>query len=239
MVKIKNKKRLKWALEQYEKGKQTQKELALFLQITPWRFRQLHAASTKTGNVPDLGKNLGRPKGTPSEQYRQIIIQTYEKYRSNALYLEKIIYAEKNIRIPHNLIHKMLLEEGLAKEEPNKKKRRKAWIRYEREHSLSAVHLDWHDTTGELKVCVVEDDASRKILAGGEFENATTENTILLLKRVIEKYGYIRVVRESITDHGCQFYANKRDKEGEAVHAYEEFLAQQGIKQILCRYKHP
>ena len=239
MVKIKNKKRLKWALEQYKDAKTTQKELATFLQITPRRFRQLHTAFTKTGNIPDLGKNLGRPEKSYPEEHRQIILEIYEKYRSNALYLEKIIYAEKDIRIPHNWIHMILLEEGLAQEEPNKQKRRKPWIRYERKHSLSAVHLDWHEPSGGPKVCVVEDDASRKILVGGEFEHATEENTILLMKQVIQKYGYIRVVRESITDHGTQFYANKRDSEGVAQHGYELFLAEQGIRQILCRYKHP
>jgi putative transposase len=239
MVKIKNKKRLKWALEHYKNEKGTQQEVAGFLQITPRRFRQLHTAYIKTGILPDLGKNLGRPKQPILPEHKAIILEKHAKYQSNALYLEKVIYAENQIRIPHNTIHKMLLEQGLAQEEPAKKKRRKKWIRYEREHSLSAVHLDWHEPSGGPKVCVVEDDASRKILAGGEFEHATVENTILLMKHVIEKYGHIRVVRESITDHGCQFYANKRDKEGEADHAYEQFLAEQGIRQILCRYKHP
>jgi len=35
------------------------------------------------------------------------------------------------IHIPHNRIHKYLLEEGLAKEEPRKKRRRKPYMRYE------------------------------------------------------------------------------------------------------------
>lgn len=239
MVKIKNKKRLKWALEQYKKDESRQQELAKYLHITTRRFRQINSAYAQTGNVPVLGQNLGRPKQSPHPGYKVIVLEKYAKYKSNALYLEKIIYAENKIRIPHNMIHKMLLEEGLAQEEPAKKKRRKAWIRYEREHSLSAVHLDWHEPFGGPKVCVIEDDASRKILAGGEFECATVENTILLFKAVIEKYGYIRIVRESITDHGTQFYANKRDKHGEAAHAYEQFLAEHGIKQILCRIKHP
>ena len=142
MVKIKNKKKLKWVLEQYKNGKTTQKELASFLEVTPRRFRQLHAAFTKTGDIPDLEKNLGRPEKYYSEEHKKIILEIYEKYRSNALYLEKIIYAERHIRIPHNWIHMILLEEGLAQEEPNKQKRRKPWIRYERKHSLSAVHLD-------------------------------------------------------------------------------------------------
>ena len=150
-----------------------------------------------------------------------------------------MIYAENKIRIPHNSIHKVLLEEGLAKKEPNKSKRKKPWIRYERKHSLSAGHLDWHEPTGGPKVCVVLDDASRKILSEGEFEHASEENSRKLVQEVLDKYGYIKILKEAITDHGSQFYANKRDKKGYANHGFEQFLKKKGIKHILCRYKHP
>ncbi len=60
-------------------------------------------------------------------------------------------------------------------------------------------------------------------MAGGEFDNATEENSINLLKRVIEKYGKIRMLREVLTDRGSQFYANKRDKEGNAENGFELF----------------
>jgi len=82
----------------------------------------------------------------------------------------------RKINFSHNKIHKVLLEHGLANENKEKKKRRKAWIRYERKHSLTAMHLDWHTSKVNGKeVCVVQDDSSRCILAGGEFEAATTE----------------------------------------------------------------
>ena len=42
--------------------------------------------------------------------------------------LEKVIEQVYGIHIPHNRIHKCLLEEGLAKEEPRKKRRRKPYI---------------------------------------------------------------------------------------------------------------
>lgn len=239
MVKIKNKKRLKWALKQYEKGKSEQKHLAEILGVTPRRFRQLYALYKADGELPVVGKDIGRPKKQIPQEYEGIILEKYERYYLNALYLEKVIYAENNIRIPHNTIHKVLRKHSLAKEEPNKQKRRKPWIRYERDYSLSAGHLDWHEPSGGPKVCVVLDDASRKILSGGEFEQATEENSRRLVQEVLDKYGHIRLLREAITDHGSQFYANKRDKEGEANHGFEQFLKEKGIKHILCRYKHP
>jgi len=74
-----------------------------------------------------------------------------------------------------------------------RKKRRKPWIRYERKHSLTAVHLDWHTSRFNGKeVCVVLDDSSRFILAGSEFQAATYENSIDLVRKTIDDFGEIR-----------------------------------------------
>ncbi len=109
-------------------------------------------------------------------------IEVQKEQKLGARRLEKIIKFKHGKHIPHNRIHQVLLKNGLAEENKNKKKRRKAWIRYERKHSLTAVHLDWH--TGKVvkkEVCVVEDDSSRYILAGGEFNAATAETSISLV----------------------------------------------------------
>lgn len=82
------------------------------------------------------------------------------------------------------------------------------------------------------------DDASRMILAAGEFDNATAENSIKLLDEAYNKYLHI-AIKEVITDHGSQFYANKRNEKGEAKHSFEEYCKQRGIRQILCKYNHP
>jgi putative transposase len=124
----------------------------------------------------------------------------------------------------------------MAKKELKKSRRRKSWVRYERNHSLSAVHMDWlYDEQRGKNVIAVIDDASRMILAYGEFDHATVENSILVLKKAL-KYGKIR---EVITDRGSQFTANKIDKKGEHKSKFAEFCKSQEIKQILCRVKHP
>ncbi len=72
-----------------------------------------------------------------------------------------------------------MLEFGFAKQQESKQKRRKPWIRYEKEHSLSAVHIDWHESKINGKqLCTILYDASRKVLAAGEFDNATEEEII-------------------------------------------------------------
>ncbi|VVB92353.1 Uncharacterised protein [uncultured archaeon] len=70
-------------------------------------------------------------------------------------------------------------------------------------------------------MCTILDDASRKVLAAEEFDNATEENSLKVLTDAIEKYSYWYPIRSVISDHGTQFYANKRDKNGKADHAID------------------
>ena len=60
---------------------------------------------------------------------------------------------------------------------------------------------------------MVLDDSSRRILAGGEFDAETTENSIELLQEALDRFGWLTSIREVMTDHGTQFYANKREKD--------------------------
>ena len=102
--------------------------------------------------------------------------------------------------------------------------------------------MDWHTSRAVpgKQVCVVLDDASRKILAGGEFSNATADNSVLLLKEALEtnRRLYNLSIRECISDHGTQFYADERDQQGKGDHLFEAFLMKEGVKQILCGVNH-
>lgn len=189
---------------------------------------------------PLAPRKFGRPKTYLSEADKSLILEIHKEQNSGARRLEKIIEHKCGRHIPHNAIHQVLLESGLAEKDKKKQRRRKPYIRYERDHSLSAVHLDWHtsDINGK-EVCVVLDDSSRFILAGGEFAAATGETSINLVKKVLEDYGEVRKIREVITDHGSQFFANKKDKNDESESAFTAFLAENEITHILAGVKHP
>ncbi|HMB46274.1 MAG TPA: IS481 family transposase, partial [Candidatus Methanoperedens sp.] len=60
-----------------------------------------------------------------------------------------------------------------------------------------------------------------------------------VLNEAIERNSHLYPIMSIISDHGSQFYANKRDKNGYADHAFEIFLKDKGIKQILCGVNHP
>jgi transposase InsO family protein len=239
MVKIKKKGALKWCLEKHAAGKVTVKWAANNLKITPRRFKQLYAKYKTTNTTPTIGQNLGRPKKQIRQETIDTIKQAYEKDRLSAQYLQKIIYARQKITISRRTIHEVLLNLGYAHHQPSKQKRRAPWIRYEHKHSLSLVHTDWHHSKNGKYLCTMLDDASRNVLAAGEFDNETTKNALIVLKKAQKECRKWYSIKAVLTDHGPQFYANKRDSKGFAVHEFEQYLKRHNIKHVLCRVNHP
>ena len=91
------------------------------------------------------------------------------------------------------------------------------------------MHTDWHHCASGKYLCTILDDSSRKVLAAGEFDHETTYNALLVLKKAcwkcsIQWYSILAV----LTDHGSQFYANRRDVENNTAHVYESFFASEG-----------
>jgi putative transposase len=62
-----------------------------------------------------------------------------------------------------------------------KNQKKQKLCRYERDHSLSLLHADYMENEG-IHVIAYEDDASRKILSIDEFNNATTDNALEVMK---------------------------------------------------------
>jgi len=198
------------------------------------RIYQVKKIYETTGEMPEIGKKAGRPRKMIEKWEREIVKKAYEKYRVSADTLERLIGRDYKKHISHRRIHYILLELGYAKAKGKKDIRKKKWKFYERRHSLTAVHIDWHYFKGTW-VFAVEDDASRKLLALVECKNPTTVKSIegmeIALKYAL-KYGKIK---QCISDHGAQFVANVIDAEGK----FEKYLKSKGIKQILCKVRHP
>ena len=195
------------------------------------RVNQVWHKYTILGRLPEIGKKVGRPSITLDPEEVELVRKTYQEYRVSATTLERIIERDYGEHIPHNRIHSILVILKLAKKLVKKVIRKKDWIRYERRHSLTAVHIDWHYYRGGLWVFAVIDDASRKLLALIECESPTTEQSIKGMELAL-KHGKIK---QCISDHGSQFTANIIDGNS----TFKAFLDAQGIKQILCKIKHP
>jgi len=195
------------------------------------RVNQVYKQYLLTEQIPEIGKTNGRPARLIENWEIQTVKEAFEKYSVSASVLMKLIERDYCKHINHNRIHRILLSLGMAKKKDKTDIRKKDWIRYERRHSLTAVHIDWYYYAPlELWVFAVVDDASRKLLALVECKSPTTEASIEGMRQAM-KHGKIM---QCISDHGSQFISNIG---GDS--RFNEFLYENVIRQILCRIKHP
>ena len=225
-----NKKKIKWIVREVERREQGVWSIARQQKITPRHARRV-VKKYKNDKDPKL-KKCGRKPRDITEEEKRLVIKTYKEYLESATMIEQIL-DEKGVHINHNRIHKILLEAGFAKPNPKKQKKRK-YKCYERKHSLSLTHTDWAEYKRK-KFILFEDDASRFILAYGEFKHANKENSIKVFKESL-KYG---VYRQLHSDNGSVFRANEQNgkKSGEAD--FEKEVKKFGIKQIFTKVKYP
>jgi len=215
-------------LRKLNEGK-TSYQVRKIASISVRRVYQIKKIYEVTKEIPNIGKKVGRPARMIEEWEISIVKEAYTKYRVSADTLERLIERDYSKHISHNRIHSILLLLGHSNKKNKKDIRKKKWIRYERRHSLTAVHIDWHYYKG-IWVFGVEDDASRKLLALIECKSETTDKSIEGMEIAL-KHGQIK---QCISDHGSQFVSNLG---GDS--RFSAYLLGKGIKQILCRIKHP
>ncbi len=204
------------------------------------RVEQIWQYYEKTKSYMQLKTPGRKPYRQISPYIEQKVTSLREKYRWGATYLAKYLRKKEGIKVSNGFVHDILLKNNMATPNPKKQKRRSPWIRYERTHSLTLVHLDWHfDSTLNKWMCAVLDDASRKILTGGEYDNAYEQYNIDMLDRAYYEYLSLKPIEQAITDHGAQFYANKQNEDNTATTEFQNYCSKMGIKHILCKYKHP
>lgn len=239
MVKLKEGK-IAWALKQEDKKN---KDLALLCNIGIRRFQQLKAQYKRTGIIPVLKWNRRQKTMLTKEQLDLIHCAIKESNLTATVALRLHIEKHHGQRIPYGKLHQYLRQRAITKPDPKKQKQRK-YCRYQRDHSFSLGHMDFHEsrTIPGKQVIVWEDDASRYILAGGEFDHATTEvakHVTLQAKKNAWEH-YCAILRELNTDKGAQFYANKTTlAQQRGIAQFETFLQQEGIKHIPSRRNHP
>jgi transposase InsO family protein len=204
-------------------------------EVTERRVNQVLAYYRQHEALPELGKRLGRPMKNVSSEHTEIILDSYNKYRYSASLLEDIILRDYGVHIPHNTIHKVLLAHGRAERLNKEVVRRRKIVRYERKHSLSLGHMDWHQRPDDgIWVAALEDDASRALLALLETDTPTTEASICMVNNAGKKYGQFKQI---ITDRGSQFTCNQKGFEDSSL--FEQRLKRMGVEHIKCRPKHP
>jgi putative transposase len=225
---------VEWIIREKRKGRRN-KQIAETAGVSMRWVQRLWARYKDSPNIT-YPLPMGRPvKGLAGRLEHSSVLTAKNGRRQGARAMEARIEKETGIHIPHNTIHEILMENGLASEESGKKKRRK-WIRYERLHSNSLWHTDYKQLDDGRWFLCYEDDASRFVTGWGVFKEATAENAIIVLEGAIKRHGRPASI---MTDHGSQFYANEAEARKRGESAYEKKLVELGIKQILAGVRHP
>ena len=178
--------------------------------------------------MPEL-KQRRRPRTFLSEEQKAAINAVFQA----TLLSPRLLYYELRRRgtpVAKNKLYAYLKTQGKVIPNQNKQKQRKR-CRYERKHSGSLVHIDWHRISIKHPCCILyEDDASRKILAGQEFRALSAKKAAAVESHAVAEARKLKVLIHAINaDHDATFTA----------HDYPQFLVQQRIRMIFSRVKNP
>ena len=225
--------KVEWIVKERLKGRKNT-VVASSMGVSTRRVQEILSEYRRTGAIPPLRRPGRKVVVAPSEE-RELISRAYGEQRASACPLERSIHAKYGRRIPHDRIHRVLKEMGLARDEPRKKERRK-WVRYEREFSNSMWHADWTLLDGKGWLIAYLDDASRFIVGWGLFPEATSQRSLEVLEKAISKWGRPASI---LTDRGIQFYAQEAGDRLRGLTVFERYLIEQDIRHVLSRVNHP
>ena len=216
-------------------GDWTTERLARHYDVSSRRIQQLVKEYRQTGKYPCLNPDR-RPKGESlTTVEKEIIDHSWDETRFGA----RLLYHEikrRGYKIPHHKINKYLLRRKRTLPNPNKQKKRKR-CRYERDHSFSLIHGDWHRTSVNHPHAIIWlDDSSRYAFIGAEFPEATADHSIETFQKVIEQSSTFHAfIMDVNTDRGAQFYSNHPNSTSQ----FQEFLNENNIRHIPSKRNNP
>jgi putative transposase len=203
------------------------------------RLNQVLQLSRALGGAPLL-KTTRRPPEPPltTQEIAEIELERQRTHRGATKLYQALL--RRGVHIPKMKIYWYAKEQGWVVPNP-RKQRPRSYVRYERLHSGSLLHGDYHRTSDRHPHCILwEDDASRMILSGGEFPAATTEGAIATLTEALQRArAWNLEVREVNTDRGSQFFANPSSLGERSEHSFGRFLESIGVRHVVSRVNHP
>lgn len=103
------------------------------------------------------------------------------------------------------------------------------------------LHGDYHRTSDRHPYVILwEDDARRKILAGGEFPESTAQHAIETLHKAIQEAASWGLTIEQVnTDRGTEFFVNRREGVRPSENQFQRFLREQGFRHVVSRVNNP
>jgi transposase InsO family protein len=167
-----------------------------------------------------------------------LIVQTWKRHKCGARKLHEILKRD-GFKVSRRKISQVMIRENLQKPFLKRKKPRK-YKRYEWPIPNYMWHTDWHKIKGKMmrgeNILVFIDDCSRKIM-GYIIGAPTTRNSVFALYNAISTNLVTPFILNS--DRGAQFFPNKTDKKGLAMHEFQAVLDELGIIFIPSKVRHP
>lgn len=233
MVKLTEKKR-KWIIQQYKSGRRVT-SIAKVQKISRQYVYDLVAKYKKEGINAYKAKKPGRPKIKINKNFIHLVkdIRQDTDYGSEKIH---IVLKERGSGVSQHIIQRVLDEQKLT--EPCLKRRgKRKYVRYQWPISNYMWHTDWSELNGEWYIAYI-DDRSRRIMASGIFDSATTENALFVLHQAILMNGVSPKIL--LSDKGTQFYNSKKNKKGERPPGvFEQQVKALGIEFWTSKRNHP
>ena len=171
-------------------------------------------------------------------RFYNLVIDEWKTYKCGARKLYAIL-KNKGFGVSLRKISQVLVKEGFQKPFPKRKQPRK-YKRYEWPLPNYMWHTDWHVIKAKKmkgqNIIVYLDDCSRKAMGyciGAE----TTRNSLFALYKAVANNLVAPFILNS--DRGPQFFPNKKDKNGKALHEFQEALKELGIIFVPSKRRHP
>lgn len=200
-----------------------------------WRIKKKFEKDGEFGLKDHAPGRLFEPL---SAKFYDLVVETWRKHKCGARKLY-VVLKKKGFGVSLRKISQVLVAEGFQKPFPRRKKPRK-YKRYEWPIPNYMWHTDWHVIKAKKmrgqNILVYLDDCSRKIMGyctGAE----NTKNSLFAIYSAIAKNGVIPF--ELNSDRGTQFFSNKKNKNGKAVHEFQTALEEIGIIFVPSRERHP
>ncbi len=229
-----NEKKRKWIISQFRIGRSAT-SIAKIQKICRQMVYKLVAKYKKEGKEAYKTKKVGRHSRTLNPLFveKVIFLRKRDDYGSEKLHFT---LKKEGFSVSRRQIQKIPDSQGLT-DSCEKRRGQKKYVRYQWPISNYMWHVDWSEYKGK-QYCIFIDDRSRKIMASGEFDNATTDNAKFVLYQAILENEVCPVI--ILSDKGPQFYANKYDKTGKkGISEFELELEMLGIEFWTSRRNHP
>lgn len=214
------------------------RQICLAMKISRMALWKIEQRYEKWGEDGLKDHKRGRLFEPLSPKFYNLVIKEWKKYKCGARKLHAVL-RKKGFSVSLRKISQVMIKEGI--QEPCKKRRKpRKYKRYEWPIPNYMWHTDWHVIKAQRmkgeNIIAYLDDCSRKVMGyciGAE----NTRNSLFALYSAIAKQQVTPFILNS--DRGTQFFPNKRDKKGKAMHEFQKVLDDLGVIFVPSRRRHP